>query len=486
MIISFLWIILSDQFFLTVKKNISPSSLTEIQTIKGCAYVIIVTLVIYSMIKCANKKLLQSREEYKELFYNTPTPMLILDAQTNKFKDVNKAALDTYEYSIQEFQSMSLSDIRADTVDDVASDSHPAVYQHKKKNNDVIICQETQKQMTFNKTISYLISTHDITELENAKAELIKREAQLNLILNSITDGFFILSENMVVKRANEQFKQLVEVEVEQVEGKMLDELFPGITEHDLYQKYLHVVANKVAIHFEALYKDRWYHIWAYPFDGGLSVFFRDITDEKENNLARHENEQNLLGLINNTEDLVWSIDVDLKFFTFNEPFAKFYKEYFKEEVWVGKTALTQAGGELHVKRWKSLYERALAGEKFSVDMDFTLNDQSYFTTIRFNPIFNVNQRVIAVGCYLQNITERKLYERRIEQQNAQLKQIAFITSHQVRVPLANILGLTEILDKDNPTSPSNFQIIQHLKSSALQLDKSIKNMVQQTVHIHE
>lgn len=198
------------------------------------------------------------------------------------------------------------------------------------------------------------------------------------------------------------------------------------------------------------------------------------------------QNEQNLLGLINTTEDLIWSIDNNFKYYTFNEPFQKAYKNLFNEELWIGKTALNKKNGDEHIEKWKKLYKQALNGEKFSIDMDFTVNNCTRFTTIKFNPIYNKEKKVIGVGCFLQDITERKIYEQKIEQQNRKLKEIAFITSHKVRVPLANILGLSEVLDKENYLNPLNCQIIEHIKSSAKQLDKTIIDMVQQTVHADE
>src|SRR5205085_3706841 len=99
-------------------------------------------------------------------------------------------------------------------------------------------------------------------------------------------------------------------------------------------------------------------------------------------------------------------------------------------KVYVGKCALNEKQGVAHVKKWKSLYERALKGEKFTVDMDFVVEADSYFTTIRLNPIYDADDHIIGAGCFLQDITERKLHLRKIQQQNEQLKQIAFITSH--------------------------------------------------------
>jgi len=481
MIISVLWIVFSDYFFLHLYQNVSSFQITRIQTFKGCFFIVSVAFFMYLMIKSSNQRLLQSEKLHKDLFYNTPTPMLLLNLQTKKIINVNRAALETYGYSTEELAQMSISDLR---LPDGAIDESVNIFRHQKKNKEIIICQETTREITLKNIATNLLSAHDITELENAKAELIQRERQLRLILNSITDGFFILTYDLRIEKANGVFKERVEVPVEMVEGQKLFDLFPSMKEKFLYKQYSLELQKSRTLHFETYYErtKTWYRISAYPYEkGGFCVLFRDITRAKEDELKIQQNEQNLSALINNTEDLMWSIDRDFRYFTFNEPFKKWYKHYFKQEVWIGKVAFNDGYESAFDKEWKSLYERGLNGEKFSVDMDIEIDNQWRQTRVKLNPIYNANGKIFGVGCFLQNVTESKLYQKKIEQQNAQLREIAFITSHEVRVPLANILGLTEILDNENPVSPSNCQIIEYIKTSAKELDKTITNMVQQT-----
>jgi PAS domain S-box-containing protein len=77
------------------------------------------------------------------------------------------------------------------------------------------------------------------------------------------------------------------------------------------------------------------------------------------------------------------------------------------------------------------------------------------------------------------DITDRKKQEEMIRRQNNRLKDIAFASSHLIRAPLANILGLTELLDESDKAA--NKEIVAHLKSSAHKLDETIKEMVSQS-----
>lgn len=65
------------------------------------------------------------------------------------------------------------------------------------------------------------------------------------------------------------------------------------------------------------------------------------------------------------------------------------------------------------------------------------------------------------------------------------LSEIANAQSHEVRAPLARILGLINLFDKNNPTSDINKDVIKYIHVSALELDQVIKKIVDKTYKTH-
>ncbi|PVY41308.1 PAS domain S-box protein [Pontibacter virosus] len=61
--------------------------------------------------------------------------------------------------------------------------------------------------------------------------------------------------------------------------------------------------------------------------------------------------------------------------------------------------------------------------------------------------------------------------------QNQNLQQFAYIVSHNLRAPIANILGLTTIYNKHKPDSPMNPRVIENLFKSAKLLDTTIRDL---------
>ena len=57
-------------------------------------------------------ELKESEKRYSDLFHLSPQPMWVLDPETFRFVQVNKATIELYGYSEEEFLNMTLMDIK--------------------------------------------------------------------------------------------------------------------------------------------------------------------------------------------------------------------------------------------------------------------------------------------------------------------------------------------------------------------------------------
>jgi PAS domain S-box-containing protein len=79
------------------------------------------------------------------------------------------------------------------------------------------------------------------------------------------------------------------------------------------------------------------------------------------------------------------------------------------------------------------------------------------------------------------DITQQKKHLQQIETQNEQLREIGWLQSHQVRGPVATIMGLIDLFDKNTPANPDNTEILDKIQEAVRQLDNSIKAVVKKT-----
>lgn len=78
------------------------------------------------------------------------------------------------------------------------------------------------------------------------------------------------------------------------------------------------------------------------------------------------------------------------------------------------------------------------------------------------------------------DITDQQRIQTKIQDQNDRLKKIAWMQSHEIRKPVANIIGLLNLYDM-SPTDMQHTHLIQYLKESAIELDTVIKEIIERT-----
>lgn len=76
-----------------------------------------------------------------------------------------------------------------------------------------------------------------------------------------------------------------------------------------------------------------------------------------------------------------------------------------------------------------------------------------------------------------QDVTEQQMFVKRIEDKNETLREIAQTQSHDVRGPLATIMGLSQLLNDDKLNDETK-EIIDGIRTSSDQLDQIIKGIV--------
>lgn len=78
-----------------------------------------------------------------------------------------------------------------------------------------------------------------------------------------------------------------------------------------------------------------------------------------------------------------------------------------------------------------------------------------------------------------KEIEERKKIEKELVTRNEELQQFAYITAHNLREPIANIVGLLQLYDKENPAIPFNLTIIENLEKASFNIDSLVKDLYQ-------
>ncbi|HEY2139421.1 MAG TPA: response regulator [Chthoniobacterales bacterium] len=129
----------------------------------------------------------------------------------------------------------------------------------------------------------------ELMERNQARAALVESARTMTNILEKTTDGFFAVDANWKLTYINAEAEAMVGRNREELLGGFLWEKFPDLIGSVFQLNYEKVMADQVAIEFEAVDATGkiWYEVHAYPSNGGVSVFFRDISERKKSETER-------------------------------------------------------------------------------------------------------------------------------------------------------------------------------------------------------
>lgn len=132
---------------------------------------------------------------------------------------------------------------------------------------------------------------------------------------------------------------------------------------------------------------------------------------------------------------------------------------------------------KLFVELEKAIQLVVMDNRPFTLEHKIHYPGVNFRAHLEFMPVLSSDNQVIGVFLNIENISERKKIENSNKFQRHQLNQIAWSQSHKTRQPVATILGLISILDKDSLT-PANLEILCMLQETV----KKLEAIIQETV----
>ncbi|HAU30769.1 MAG TPA: hypothetical protein DCW46_00430, partial [Desulfotomaculum sp.] len=156
--------------------------------------------------------------------------------------------------------------------------------------------EELVKKRTWEVEVSnYQLKKENLRRIE-VEEELRKKNEEISIILESVTDSFFALDNEWKFIYANEEAKKYFpnkDILGKNILGENLLSLIPDARGSIFWENYHKVMLYREPIHFEAktIYTKTWVAVHVYPFQNGISVIFQDISKKKriEDNLRLSE-----------------------------------------------------------------------------------------------------------------------------------------------------------------------------------------------------
>ncbi len=324
------------------------------------------------------------------------------------------------------------------------------------------------------------ISVIDISKQKQAEQELRKMQSILDALYNSSIDAKILISPNRTIIYFNRVATEVVKEifgKYPQVGENYLDYILPPLQAR--VRTELDRILSGEVIQNEQTYNDKWYQFTYFPvYDKeshlvGIAINIRNISALKKAQITLQESERRLEILASNFPDgFISLIDKNLIFLYTG---GAMYKDYeFNPLQWIGKP-IHQLFPSNICDKITSLLPSILEGHHCTFETIFLA--KTFLNTIQ--PITDEEGKVESFVLASIDITERKNKEEQINERNRVLEEIAWIQSHGVRQPVANILGLLELIKMENQYGSENIKLyFDHLEKAAKSLDQIIYQIV--------
>jgi len=90
--------------------------------------------------------------------------------------------------------------------------------------------------------------------------------------------------------------------------------------------------------------------------------------------------------------------------------------------------------------------------------------------------LFKLKEKEYIV-CFYRNEVDFRVQKEQLQESNKRLSEYSFLTSHKLRHPIANILGLINLFDTNNLSNPENGPLIDYLKQASFQLNEVVHEL---------
>ncbi|MED4531837.1 EAL domain-containing protein [Metabacillus fastidiosus] len=97
-----------------------------------------------------------------------------------------------------------------------------------------------------------------------------------------MSDAFYSLTEDLKIEYINNLTERLLKIKREKVIGQYIYDALPHSDIYNFVKRYKRLLADQKPVQFKEYFNERLYEIRAFPSKTGLSVFFKDITVQKQ------------------------------------------------------------------------------------------------------------------------------------------------------------------------------------------------------------
>jgi PAS domain S-box-containing protein len=281
----------------------------------------------------------ESEERFRRFFENDPEYCYMVSPE-GQILDVNQSALSALGYDREELLGRPISSVYAAESKARAEELMARWRETGRLANESItvvtkggVCLDVLLSMYAVRddtgTVVHSVSVQrDITELRRAEELLKHSEERYRSTLDGMIEGCQLIGADWTYVYVNPAAAAQARMPREQMEGRRMSEVYPGIEQSPLYAVLQECLKQRVhrRLDYEWTYADgssAWFELSIEPVTDGLFVLSLDITERKRFEAVLRESEERYRDLFDNASDMIQSVGPDGRFLYTNNAWRK-------------------------------------------------------------------------------------------------------------------------------------------------------------------
>lgn len=245
-------------------------------------------------------------------------------------------------------------------------------------------------------------------------------EIQIREILESISDAFYAVDKDWNFTYFNKEAENILLKKAEDVLGRNIWELFPAGIGTPIQEIYQLVARSKKPESFEYYYPadGKWYEIKAYPSQGGISAYFRNIDERKyaEAKLEKAYQEKN--NILESIGDAFFSVNKDWTVTYWNKETEKILGK--ERDAVLGKNLWDEYADVIETDFYRQYHKAMDSGESVTFEEFYPTINKWLEATVYPSPT--------VLSVYFKDITQRKESDTRLLQANERFEKVTEAT----------------------------------------------------------
>lgn len=201
----------------------------------------------------------------------------------------------------------------------------------------------------------------------------------------------------------------------------------------------------------------------------------RSLRIVKEMDAAARETEIKLTSFFESSASCHLLVGKELEVIVFNKNMAELLQRHHNVRLYPGINVDKILKGA-YLEDFLNDYERALSGTLVKYEREVVYNNDTIWWEVTFAPCYNREGDIVGISYNATDISERKLHEQKIVNQNQNFRAIAHIQSHELRRPVASIMGLMYLFKEEGYRA--NPEELMLMEKAVDELDCKIREIV--------